>query len=108
MPLAKVRDSAGSQYSTDRVQAQLGRNWGQDPGSAIQPRIYSHPSVTQLELPESGSVRVQAGQPVLSDLFVPFRQPMQVRQHQPVPFATCMHVSKSSRLQWAYCITLLC
>lgn len=37
-----------------------------------------HPSTLQLELPESASVRVLAGQPVLSDLFVPFQQSQQV------------------------------
>ena len=71
--------SAGDRYSTDKVQVQPGRDWGHDQGSAIQPCIYTHSSTTQLELPESSSVRALAGQPVLSDLFVPFRQPVQVR-----------------------------
>ena len=69
---------AGDTYSTDKVQAQLGRDWGLDPGSAIQPCIYAHSSTAELELPESSGVRALAGQPVLSDLFVPFRQPVQV------------------------------
>ncbi|DBA94356.1 TPA: hypothetical protein ACH3X1_001962 [Trebouxia sp. C0004] len=69
----------GNRYSTDKVRAQLSRTWGQDAGSAIQPRIYVHPSILQLELPESASVRVLAGQPVLSDLFVPFQQPQQAQ-----------------------------
>ena len=69
---------AGDTYSTDKVQAQLGRDWGLELGSAIQPRIYTHSSTAGLELPESSSVRALAGQPVLSDLFVPFRQPGQV------------------------------
>ena len=58
---------------------QAGRAWGFETDSAIQPRIYAHPSTSQLQLPESSSVRVLAGQPMLSDLFVPFRQPSQVR-----------------------------
>lgn len=74
----QCRAFAGDTYSTDMVQAQLGRDWGLDPGSAIQPCIYTHPSTAELELPESSSVRALAGQPVLSDLFVPFRQPAQV------------------------------
>lgn len=72
----KVR--AGDRYNTDKVQVQLGRDWGHDQGSAIQPCIYPLSSTAQLELPESSSVRALAGQPVLSDLFVPFRQPVQV------------------------------
>ena len=77
---AKTSDShvlatAGNRYSTDRVHAQLGRSWGRDAGSAIQPRIYTHPSSVKLQLPESSSVRALAGQPVLSELYVPFRQP---------------------------------
>lgn len=70
--------TAGDRYSTDKVTAQMSRTWGLDAGSAIQPRIYAHPSTLQLELPESASVRVLAGQPVLSDLFVPFQQSQQV------------------------------
>ncbi len=70
--------TAGDRYSTDKAKAQLSRTWGLDAGSAIQPRIYVHPSTLQLELPESASVRVLAGQPVLSDLFVPFQQSQQV------------------------------
>ena len=70
--------TAGDRYSTDKVKAQLSRTWGLDAGSAIQPRIYEHPSTLQLELPESASVRVLAGQPMLSDLFVPFQQSQQV------------------------------
>ncbi|KAL3151711.1 hypothetical protein ABBQ38_012692 [Trebouxia sp. C0009 RCD-2024] len=69
----------GDRYSTDKVQVQLGRDWGHDQGSAIQPCIYPLSSTAQLELPESSSVRALAGQPVLSDLFVPFRQPVQTQ-----------------------------
>ena len=69
---------AGERYSNDRVQVQAGRSWGFERGCAIQPRIYAHPKVSDLQLPESGSVRVLAGQPVLSDLYVPSRQPVQV------------------------------
>lgn len=76
--VASMSCTAGDRYSTDKVKAQLARTWGQDAGSAIQPRIYMHPSTSQLELPESASVRVLAGQPVLSDLFVPFQQSQQV------------------------------
>lgn len=56
----------------------MGRDWGHEQGSAIQPCIYTHSSTAELELPESSSIRALAGQPVLSDLFVPFRQPAQV------------------------------
>ena len=69
---------AGNRYSNEGVLVQAGRGWGFDTGSAIQPRIYAHPSTSELQLPESSSVRVLAGQPMLSDLFVPFRQPTQV------------------------------
>ena len=69
---------AGDRYGNDRVQVRAGPGWGFEKGCAIQPRIYAHPSVADLQLPESGSVRVLAGQPVLSDLYVPFRQPLQV------------------------------
>ena len=39
------------------MQAQLGRDWGHEQGSAIQPCIYTHPSKVELELPESSSIR---------------------------------------------------
>ena len=70
--------NAGNRYSTDRVHAQLGQSWGMEAGCAIQPREYAHPSSAKLQLPESSSVRALAGQPVLTDLYVPTRQP-QVR-----------------------------